>query len=469
MGDWSDGEINYVKVRWVQQDNGVHNWIGWLGVSDTDPMVPKFVGDPSEPPDGVIAVRCVLDRRGEQAEQYLCAIDVPGGGVRYLGSYRTSVEMPAWLPAADKAFPIKVARVGDTNEVVLVRPSDQAGLYTTNTPGVLQWGWPGSGSPVTFELVPQHDHASGNENWMREQTAVIGDRPLSRIMLPGAHDAGCSNMWEPSPGTDCSSKTQTLGIGDQLRAGVRYLDLRVWKASDDDWWLYHGADWTNLRFSDVLAEMAEFFHDHPDETVLASLLVSGVQGVGAFDGSDRGAWEQAYVALEQYVVNSAGMDFATLTPNQVRDLGANVLLFNWGEVTSWKFDAPDGHQIFAAPWAARSDGAAGPVDQMDLAGVYVDDSMATAGDIYNAYVAHPRPGGAWILHTNTPWGGAGHLSDCLYDKHVRNTPELMTLIDQGWIGRSKANIVNIDYVDDVVLADGIFYDLTNSVIKANLL
>lgn len=477
MGDWSDGELNYVKVRWVQQDNGVHNWIGWLGVSDTEPMVPKFVGDPSEAPDGVIAVRWVLDRRGELAEQYLCAIDVPGGGVRYLGSYHASVELPAWVPTSDKAFPIKVARVAGTNEVVLVRPSDQAGLYTTNTPGVLQWGWQGSGSPVTFELVPQHGRAGGNENWMRAQNATIGDLPLSQIMIPGAHDAGASAILvaPPGAGDDCTSKTQKTPIGGQLAAGVRYLDLRAWWwAHDGHWYMYHGESWTMIRYDWLLQSLNTFLLLHPDEVVIASLLVEDVKGLDAFEGRGKEAWEMAFAevgAFHQDSLDADGqpVDFNDLTPNEMRRRGKNLILFTWGVTTSWHFTKPDGHDGYACPWAAEADEAPAPNSQMNLAGVYVNDAMATARDILNAYDAFPAPADkGWILHTNTPWS-LGHSGDCLYDKHVRNTPDLMTWTDQGAIGRPKANIVNIDYVDDVVIADGICYDLTNSVIKANLL
>jgi hypothetical protein len=63
--------------------------------------------------------------------------------------------------------------------------------------------------------------------WMSNILPVIGDRKLRYISMPGSHDAGMSQMNGGTALVTASNVlTQRFGIGDQLRKGSRYFDVR---------------------------------------------------------------------------------------------------------------------------------------------------------------------------------------------------------------------------------------------------
>ncbi|CAM9430075.1 unnamed protein product, partial [Choristocarpus tenellus] len=62
-------------------------------------------------------------------------------------------------------------------------------------------------------------------DWMGKNVTALGELQLTEMSLPGTHDSGTSKMAVAITGPWAS--TQALGIGDQLLAGVRVLDLRV--------------------------------------------------------------------------------------------------------------------------------------------------------------------------------------------------------------------------------------------------
>lgn len=67
------------------------------------------------------------------------------------------------------------------------------------------------------------------KGWMKTLLPQIGQRGLSQIMMPGAHDAAMSERSHKLLSIDVASamQTQALSIGDQARAGARYFDLRI--------------------------------------------------------------------------------------------------------------------------------------------------------------------------------------------------------------------------------------------------
>src|ERR1700744_46810 len=79
-------------------------------------------------------------------------------------------------------------------------------------------------------------------DWMARNQALLGDRPLASVVLPGSHDAasyrlGRSSSVSPAPAHAWANlgsflaapraRTQEVSLAAQLEAGVRYLDLRV--------------------------------------------------------------------------------------------------------------------------------------------------------------------------------------------------------------------------------------------------
>lgn len=65
-------------------------------------------------------------------------------------------------------------------------------------------------------------------NWM---SGIADQRRISEINLPGTHDSGtskvrCGNAFTDEYGIEFA-KCQSLRISEQLKIGIRYLDLRL--------------------------------------------------------------------------------------------------------------------------------------------------------------------------------------------------------------------------------------------------
>lgn len=99
-------------------------------------------------------------------------------------------------------------------------------------------------------------------SWMR---AVDASASLAALTIPGTHES-CARH-EPLPGT---AKCQSLGVGDQLEAGVRYLDIRC-RHFHDHFEIHHDLVYQQMNFDDVLDEVLPFLAQHPSETVIMSV------------------------------------------------------------------------------------------------------------------------------------------------------------------------------------------------------
>lgn len=85
---------------------------------------------------------------------------------------------------------------------------------------------------------------------------------LAELTIPGTHDAGA--LHEPVPGT---TTCQHLSIPEQLKIGVRYLDLRL-RHCNDALLVHHGPVYQHENFDGVLTGVTEFLRTHPSETVI---------------------------------------------------------------------------------------------------------------------------------------------------------------------------------------------------------
>ena len=103
------------------------------------------------------------------------------------------------------------------------------------------------------------------QTWMHDMKE-LDDRPLRELVIPGSHDAGTFVMEHRIDNN--SSTCQEISILEQLKAGSRYLDLRAWKASDGEYWLYHGKAWTQVKLADALADIKTFLDQSTGEIVM---------------------------------------------------------------------------------------------------------------------------------------------------------------------------------------------------------
>ncbi len=96
-------------------------------------------------------------------------------------------------------------------------------------------------------------------------TPLDGALSISRLSIPGTHNSGATI--EKLSGT---AKCQNLTIGQQLDAGVRFLDIRC-RHTNDGFTIYHGSVNQNLRFTEVLDVTLGFLTANPGETVIMSV------------------------------------------------------------------------------------------------------------------------------------------------------------------------------------------------------
>lgn len=98
---------------------------------------------------------------------------------------------------------------------------------------------------------------SYNIGWMKE---LDGSTLLSDITIPGTHD---TMALYGGPAAEC----QAWNLEDQLKAGIRYLDLRVY-AFENTLYLMHGIVYQHSTFTKALDMLKAFLSEFPSETVL---------------------------------------------------------------------------------------------------------------------------------------------------------------------------------------------------------
>jgi len=109
---------------------------------------------------------------------------------------------------------------------------------------------------------------ANGSNWM---ATIDSDRSLAIISIPGSHDSGARHNFLGLPET---AKCQTLSIGEQLNAGVRFLDIRC-KLEHGHFGIYHGFVEQCLSFETVEQTCVNFLKTHPGETVLMTIQNEG--------------------------------------------------------------------------------------------------------------------------------------------------------------------------------------------------
>jgi 1-phosphatidylinositol phosphodiesterase len=104
------------------------------------------------------------------------------------------------------------------------------------------------------------------QDWMEQ---LSDDQTLAHVNLPGTHDTGALHY--AALGAQC----QTMSIGDQLNAGIRFLDIRC-SHRHDQFFIYHGVTHQLQQFGpDVLDVCSDFLLAHPTETVVMCVKDEG--------------------------------------------------------------------------------------------------------------------------------------------------------------------------------------------------
>lgn len=125
---------------------------------------------------------------------------------------------------------------------------------------------------ITSAIPVAAKEVSGN-NWMSE---ISDNASLVALNIPGSHNAGAIYV---SSFLQSLAQTQDQSIENQLKAGVRLLDIRIARdKSSNELMIVHGVvnTYTNkyngskLKLSNVISSIEKFLKDNPTETVILS-------------------------------------------------------------------------------------------------------------------------------------------------------------------------------------------------------
>lgn len=113
-----------------------------------------------------------------------------------------------------------------------------------------------------FAVLPLQFAGADGGAWM---SRLEDSRDVNTLAIPGTHDSGATHSI-----ADLSGKCQSLSIGEQLKLGVRFFDIRL-QLKNNELVIVHSFVDQATDFSDVLDEMNEFLDANPGEFLIVSI------------------------------------------------------------------------------------------------------------------------------------------------------------------------------------------------------
>ncbi|MGF1739994.1 hypothetical protein L4C34_02720 [Vibrio profundum] len=116
-------------------------------------------------------------------------------------------------------------------------------------------------------------------HWMSDNWALVGNKTLSQLCIPGSHDTGTYvKTHRSATGSDRRTQTQRLNIQQQLENGVRFFDLRP-ALYEGGFYTHHSSDIPVLgrqgaigaKLSDVFSQIRQFYSNQANHKELSIL------------------------------------------------------------------------------------------------------------------------------------------------------------------------------------------------------
>ena len=173
-------------------------------------------------------------------------------------------------------------------------------------------------------------------SWM---SVLDNEINLAQLSIPGTHESAA--RYEPFEGV---AKCQDLSIGEQLNAGIRFLDIRC-RNVKDSFAIYHGPFYQRLGFREVLDVCRNFLSAHPGEVIVMSIKEEFVAAGNTM------SFEQVF--LKNYVLPNGNLFYmGTDVPELGKIRGRIVLLRRFNAFDSYT-GAANGNMygIDATNWA----------------------------------------------------------------------------------------------------------------------
>ena len=113
-----------------------------------------------------------------------------------------------------------------------------------------------------FAVIPLQTGSTDRSDWMSE---LDDGAVLNSISIPGTHDSGALHSI-----AEISGKCQSLSIKEQLKIGVRFLDIRL-QLVNDRLRVVHSITDQMTDFEDVLEDMSDFIRNNESEFLIVSI------------------------------------------------------------------------------------------------------------------------------------------------------------------------------------------------------
>ena len=183
---------------------------------------------------------------------------------------------------------------------------DKKGIITlTSSVLVFAFGLIGFSS-----MLVQHNEDTSYSSWMNK---LSDDTALRDVSMPGSHDT----MALYSIG-NLAGQCQSLSLNDQLKLGVRFLDIRL-KESNDQLKAVHGFIDQKATFSDIYLTTKVFLKNHPSEFIIMSIKEE------ADPSNSTVPFEQV---LGEYYKDTIFLKDVHEVPNTIKDLRGKILLLS---------------------------------------------------------------------------------------------------------------------------------------------
>jgi hypothetical protein len=174
-------------------------------------------------------------------------------------------------------------------------------------------------------------------NWMSD--ALDEETLIIEVKMLGAHDAFSHEIGISSPVDEESadslmkgfigrlikgfsirqSKTQVVSVSEQLKSGIRYLDMRLsYNEKEDSYYTTH--NYFSSKLEEVLSEMTLFLSENPGEFIVLDL-----QHVYGVDYNSADDFDEVY----EYFEDSEILDYAITNDQQLLEI-------TYGDITESK-------------------------------------------------------------------------------------------------------------------------------------
>ena len=115
---------------------------------------------------------------------------------------------------------------------------------------------------IALAFVPKEHAKKDASDWMAD---LDDGRALTSLVIPGTHDSGALYSI-----ADVAGKCQSLSVKEQLKAGVRFFDIRLQQRSEHLAVVHSFVDQLT-DFEEVITDIVDFLREHPSEFLIVSI------------------------------------------------------------------------------------------------------------------------------------------------------------------------------------------------------